>query len=38
VQGMDVVDSMVTQPTGVSNGFADVPLTDVVINLAFQTQ
>lgn len=38
VQGMDVVDSIVAQPTGVSNGFADVPLTDVVINLAFQTQ
>jgi peptidyl-prolyl cis-trans isomerase A (cyclophilin A) len=38
VQGMDVVDAIVAQPTGVSNGFADVPLTDVVINLAFQTQ
>ena len=38
VQGMDVVDSIVAQPTGVSNGFADVPLTDVVINLALQTQ
>lgn len=38
VQGMDVVDAIVAQPTGVSNGFTDVPLTDAVINLAFQTQ
>ena len=38
VQGMDVVDAIVAQPTGVANGFADVPLSDVVINLAFQTQ
>ena len=38
VQGMDVVDAIVAQPTGVLNGFADVPLTDVVISLALQTQ
>ncbi len=38
VQGMDVVDAIVAQPTGVTNGFADVPLTDVVISLALQTQ
>ena len=38
VQGMDVVDAIVAQPTGVLNGFADVPLTDVVINLVLQTQ
>lgn len=38
VQGMDVVDAIVAQPTGVSNGFADVPLTDIVISLALQTQ
>ncbi len=38
LQGMDVVDAIVAQPTGVSNGFADVPLTDVVISLALQTQ
>jgi cyclophilin family peptidyl-prolyl cis-trans isomerase len=38
VQGIDVVDAIVTLPTGVSNGFADVPLTDVVISLALQTQ
>lgn len=38
VQGMDVVDTIVSQPTGILNGFADVPLTDVVISLALQTQ
>jgi cyclophilin family peptidyl-prolyl cis-trans isomerase len=38
VQGIEVVDAIVAQPTGVLNGFADVPLTDVVISLALQTQ
>jgi peptidyl-prolyl cis-trans isomerase A (cyclophilin A) len=38
VQGMDVVDAIVAEPTGVLNGFADVPLTDMVISLALQTQ
>ena len=38
VQGMDVVDAIVAQPTGVLNGFADVPLTDITISLALQTQ
>jgi cyclophilin family peptidyl-prolyl cis-trans isomerase len=38
VQGMDVVDAIVAQPTGVFNGFADVPLTDITISLALQTQ
>jgi peptidyl-prolyl cis-trans isomerase A (cyclophilin A) len=38
VQGMDVVDTIVAEPTGVLNGFSDVPLTDVVISLALQTQ
>jgi peptidyl-prolyl cis-trans isomerase A (cyclophilin A) len=38
VQGMDVVDAILAQPTGVSNGFADVPLVDVIISLALQTQ
>ncbi len=38
VQGMDVVDAIVAQPTAVQNGFADVPLTDVVISLVLQTQ
>jgi len=38
VQGMDVVDAIVAVPTGVLNGFADVPLTDITISLALQTQ
>jgi peptidyl-prolyl cis-trans isomerase A (cyclophilin A) len=38
VQGMDVVDAIVAEPTGVFNGTNDVPLTDVVISLALQTQ
>ncbi len=38
LQGMDILDTIVAQPTGVLNGFADVPLTDVVINLALQSQ
>jgi peptidylprolyl isomerase/peptidyl-prolyl cis-trans isomerase A (cyclophilin A) len=38
LQGMDIVDTIVAQPTGVLNSFADVPLTDVVINLALQSQ
>ena len=38
VQGMDVVDTIVAQPTGKLNDFEDVPLTDVVISLALQTQ
>ena len=38
VQGTDVVDAIVAEPTGVFNGFADVPLADVVIKLVVQTQ
>ena len=38
VQGMDVVDAIVAEPTGVLNGFADVPVTDITISLALQTQ
>lgn len=38
VQGMDVVDAIAAEPTGVVKGFADVPLSDVTIPLAVQTQ
>lgn len=38
VQGMDVVDAIAAQPTGVFSGFADVPLTDVAITMAVQTK
>jgi hypothetical protein len=35
---MDVVDAIAAQPTGVFNGFADVPLSDVSISFALQTK
>lgn len=38
VQGMSVVDAMITQPTGTVNGYANVPLTDVTITSATQTK
>ena len=31
LEGMDVVDKIATTPTGVKNGFGDVPVTPVVI-------
>jgi len=36
--GMTTVDAIAAVPTGVVNGMADVPLTDVVIVSALQTQ
>ena len=38
VQGMDVVDAIATEPTGVVKGFTDVPLADVTITMAVQTK
>jgi cyclophilin family peptidyl-prolyl cis-trans isomerase len=38
VQGMDVVDLIANKPTGVFNGFSDVPLADVLVNLAVQVK
>ena len=38
VQGMDVVDAIAAQATGVRFGFADVPLEDVTITLAVQSR
>jgi cyclophilin family peptidyl-prolyl cis-trans isomerase len=38
VQGMDVVDAIATSTTGTVNGFSDVPLTEVTITFALQTQ
>ena len=38
VQGLDAIDTIATQPTGIVNGFSDVPLTDVTISLALQVQ
>jgi peptidyl-prolyl cis-trans isomerase A (cyclophilin A) len=36
IQGLDVVDAIAAQATGVLNGFSDVPLTDVTITSAQQ--
>lgn len=38
VQGMDVVDAIATEPTGVFNGSADVPITDITISMALQSK
>lgn len=38
VQGMEVVDSIALEPTGVMSGFSDVPLSDITLNFALQTQ
>jgi cyclophilin family peptidyl-prolyl cis-trans isomerase len=38
VQGMEVVDAIAAQATGVRFGFADVPLEDVTITLAVQSR
>jgi cyclophilin family peptidyl-prolyl cis-trans isomerase len=38
VQGMTLVDAMAQQPTGVVNGFADVPLNEILISMVLQTQ
>ena len=38
VQGMDVVDAIAAEPTGVFNGSTDVPLTDITITMALQSK
>ena len=38
VQGMGVVDAIAAKPTRVVKAFADVPLSDITITLAVQTQ
>ena len=38
VQGMDVVDAIAAEPTGVFNGSPDVPLTDITITMALQSK
>jgi peptidyl-prolyl cis-trans isomerase A (cyclophilin A) len=37
-QGLDVVDAIATEPTGILNGFIDVPLNDITINLVLQSK
>lgn len=36
VQGLDVIDAIAKVPTGTVGGFADVPLTDVIVQQATQ--
>ena len=38
VQGLDIVDAIGAKQTGYFNGYADVPLEDVTINLAVQVK
>jgi cyclophilin family peptidyl-prolyl cis-trans isomerase len=38
VQGMEVVDAIATEPTGVFKGYADVPLADISITMALQSK
>jgi cyclophilin family peptidyl-prolyl cis-trans isomerase len=38
VQGMELVDAIAAEPTGAVKGFADVPLTDVLVSLAIQSR
>ena len=36
IQGLDVIDTISTVPTGIVNGFSNVPFEDIFINLALQ--
>jgi cyclophilin family peptidyl-prolyl cis-trans isomerase len=38
VQGMEVVDAIAAEPTGVFKGYADVPLADISITMALQSK
>jgi cyclophilin family peptidyl-prolyl cis-trans isomerase len=38
VQGMDVADAIAAEPTGVIGVFSDVPLVEIALSLALQTQ
>jgi cyclophilin family peptidyl-prolyl cis-trans isomerase len=38
LQGMDVVDAIAAEPTGVVGGMSDVPLAEIALSLALQTQ
>ena len=38
IQGLDVVDTIAAEPTGILNGFIDVPLSDITINLVLQSK
>jgi cyclophilin family peptidyl-prolyl cis-trans isomerase len=38
IQGLDMVDAIAAEPTGILNGFIDVPLSDITINLVLQSK
>jgi len=38
VKGMEVVDAIAAQSTGILSGFADVPLLDIAITMEMQTK
>ena len=38
IQGMDVVNAIAAEPTGMAGGFSNVPLADIVLSLALQTK
>ena len=38
VQGMDIVDLIASEPTGIANGFSDVPKNEISILLAIQSK
>jgi peptidyl-prolyl cis-trans isomerase A (cyclophilin A) len=37
-QGLDVVDVIAAEPTGILNGLIDVPISDITINLVLQSK
>jgi cyclophilin family peptidyl-prolyl cis-trans isomerase len=37
-QGLDVVDAIAAEPTGILNGFSDVPRNEITINLVLQSK
>jgi cyclophilin family peptidyl-prolyl cis-trans isomerase len=38
LQGMDVVDAIAAEPTGLVGGISDVPLADISLSLTLQTK
>ena len=38
VQGLDVVDAIAAEPTGLVGGFSDVPMSEIALSLALQTK
>ena len=37
-QGLEVVDAIAAEPTGIMNGFSDVPRNEITINLVLQSK